>query len=109
MDYVNERTGEVLDVEKVTLSNLSGGMLSRMFATELQKLAEELVPGGKPGSINISIKAAIVFNKADDAVLRLEPVIGTKYPKTAVEDSEDKIITNTGEIVQKIEPNMFEK
>lgn len=109
MDYVNERTGEVLDVEKVTLSNLSGGMLNRMFATELQKLAEELIPGGKPGSINISIKAAIVFNKADDAVLRLEPVIGTKYPKTAVEDSEDKIITNTGEIVQKIEHNMFEK
>lgn len=35
MDYVNERTGEVLDVERVTLSNLAGGMLSRMFATEL--------------------------------------------------------------------------
>lgn len=109
MDYVNERTGEVLDVEKVTLSNLAGGMRSRMFATELQKLTEELIPGGKPGSINISIKAAIIFNKADDAVLRLEPAIGTKYPKTVIEDSEDKIITNTGEIVQKIEHNMFEK
>ena len=109
MDYVNERTGEVLDVERVTLSNLAGGMLNRMFATELQKLAEELIPGGKPGSINISIKAAVVFNKADDAVLRLEPAIGTKYPKTVVEDSEDKIITNTGEIVQKIEHNMFEE
>ena len=107
MDYVNERTGEILNVEKVTLSNLSGGMLSRMFSTELQKLTEELVPGGKPGTINISIKAAIVFNKADDAVLRLEPAIGTKYPKTVVEDSEDKIITDTGEILQKVEPSLF--
>ena len=109
MDYVNERTGEVLEVEKVTLSNLSSGALSRMFTNELQKLTTELIPGGKPGSINISVKAAIVFNEADDAVLRLEPVIGTKYPKTAVEDSEDKIITDTGEIVQKIEQNMFVK
>lgn len=62
MDYVNERTGEVLAVEKVTLSNLSSGALSRMFTNELQKLTTELIPGGKPGSINISVKAAIVFN-----------------------------------------------
>lgn len=43
MDYVNERTGEVLEVEKVTLSNLSSGALSRMFSNELLILALRLL------------------------------------------------------------------
>lgn len=31
MDYVNERTGEVLEVEKVTLNNLSSGAQPNVY------------------------------------------------------------------------------
>lgn len=105
MDFVNKKTGEIINVEETDLASMCDGELNQSFKQEFRKLVEQMAPGDKGA---ISIKVKIECGYVDYAqVYLVEADINTRYPKLSISDKQTTMQDEEGRLVRPKANHLF--
>ena len=107
MEYINKKTVEIYQADEVNLSNLCDGDLDFIFKSEFRELISKLEIGAK-GSINIAVKVNKLLDASGDAVIAVDVLLASKYPKISISDDNKKRIAEDGKVLQLRETSMFD-
>ena len=99
MEWVNQKTGEIYEVEHTDLANISEGNVNRTFKQELAKLISQMQPKDT-GAVTIKVKVLCTYDVDGNVIYAQETDVNTKYPKVVIDDATPKHCLNDGSIAQ---------
>lgn len=106
--YVDRKTGEIFNAEEVNLMNLCSGLVNTQFMGDLELLSRRMNVDDK-GSITINIKVEKKYNNVGEQIILIDVESGLTLPKAKMSDPKEKVIADSGEVMEKHERNnLFE-
>lgn len=108
VQYVDKKTGEVLEVKELSLSTLMGGEVDEQFRRSLDDLARHLGDGDS-GKIKIELKATRVpaNDYPGNAQIFIEAALSVSYPKIKLNEVHKAQMNNEDKVVEVVDKGLF--
>lgn len=106
MDFVDKKTGEIIEVGEIKLSRLMKGELDEQFRYMLNDLAAHLDNGDK-GKIKITIEAMGDVDEGGTFRIIMAAELAATYPKVKLKETHLSRLDDKGSVIDKIDKNLF--
>lgn len=108
MQYVDKKTGEVLETQELSLATLVDGEVDEQFRRSLDDLAWHLGDGDS-GKIKIELKVTRVpvNDYSGDTQIFIEAVLNVSYPKIKLKEAHKARMNDEDKVVEVVDKGLF--